>query len=143
MRNRVTVTDLFLILVVATVAAWNSFGSIAYAQEITGDHDISTDSESHLPPDPSITPIKPDGNVGMNTKFTRVSEGDGRLPNETGQVWREYDIRPYVIRMRQTKEPEQAIVSWDSARDRKRLVVLASRRIHECRSSNDSRLPYS
>ena len=43
---------------------------------------------------------------------TRVSAGNGTLPNEQGQVWREYDISPYTSRVTTTKRPEQAIVDW-------------------------------
>ena len=34
------------------------------------------------------------------------------LPNEHGQIWREYDISPYTARVTTTKRPEQAIVDW-------------------------------
>jgi hypothetical protein len=34
------------------------------------------------------------------------------LPNKYGQVWREYDISPYTLRVTSTKRPEQAIVDW-------------------------------
>jgi len=42
----------------------------------------------------------------------RVTKGNGTLPNEGGQVWREYDISPYTVRVTSTKRPEQAIVDW-------------------------------
>jgi hypothetical protein len=42
----------------------------------------------------------------------RVSKGDGTLPRDQGQVWREYDIRPYTIRNASSAKPEQAIVDW-------------------------------
>ena len=34
------------------------------------------------------------------------------LPNEHGQVWREYDISPYTLRVRDVAKPEQAIIDW-------------------------------
>ena len=34
------------------------------------------------------------------------------LPQDAGQVWREYDIRPYTLRNTTTTRPEQAIVDW-------------------------------
>jgi hypothetical protein len=43
---------------------------------------------------------------------SRVSEGDGTLPGEHGQVWREYDISAYTHRVTSTNRPEQAIVDW-------------------------------
>lgn len=42
----------------------------------------------------------------------RVSKGSGALPNDAGQVWREYDITPYTSRVTTTERPEQAIVDW-------------------------------
>jgi len=49
-----------------------------------------------------------------NQRFTRaqVTEGSGKLPTDQGQVWREYDISPYTLRVQSTKHPEQAIVDW-------------------------------
>lgn len=44
--------------------------------------------------------------------IARVTEGNGTLPNDAGQVWREYDITPYVVRATATNRPEQAIVDW-------------------------------
>ena len=41
-----------------------------------------------------------------------MTAGNGTLPNDQGQVWREYDISPYTARVTTTKRPEQAIVDW-------------------------------
>jgi hypothetical protein len=41
-----------------------------------------------------------------------VTSGNGSLPNESGQLYREYDISPYTARITTTKRPEQAIVDW-------------------------------
>ncbi len=41
-----------------------------------------------------------------------MTAGTGRLPNDHGQIWREYDIRPYTDRVTSTNRPEQAIVDW-------------------------------
>ncbi len=43
---------------------------------------------------------------------TLVSKGAGVLPNDQGQIWREYDISPYTSRVTNTERPEQAIVDW-------------------------------
>ncbi|MEO1497596.1 MAG: hypothetical protein AAFV43_10640 [Planctomycetota bacterium] len=42
----------------------------------------------------------------------KVSKGSGKLPNDAGQVWREYDIRPYTLRAGDATKPQQAIVDW-------------------------------
>lgn len=44
--------------------------------------------------------------------IAKVSKGSGALPNEDGQVWREYDITPYTLRVTSTSRPEQAVVDW-------------------------------
>jgi hypothetical protein len=46
------------------------------------------------------------------TMHAQVAKGSGTLPNEHGQVWREYDITPYTLRNTATAHPEQAIVDW-------------------------------
>ena len=43
---------------------------------------------------------------------SRVSGGTGTLPNEHGQVWREYDISPYTLRVTSTSRPELAVIDW-------------------------------
>ena len=42
----------------------------------------------------------------------RVTKGSGTLPNEHGQVWREYDISAYTARVKESDKPQQAIVDW-------------------------------
>ena len=42
----------------------------------------------------------------------QVSRGTGVLPNEHGQIWREYDIRPYTSQVTNTERPQQAIIDW-------------------------------
>ena len=44
--------------------------------------------------------------------ITRVTQGTGELPKDHGQVWRDYDISPYTVRVTTTNRPEQAIVDW-------------------------------
>ena len=46
------------------------------------------------------------------TPIAKVTNGNGTLPNDHGQVWREYDISPYTLRVTSTNRPEQAIVDW-------------------------------
>ena len=44
--------------------------------------------------------------------IAKVIEGPPTLPTTHGQVWREYDISPYTLRVTSTNRPEQAIVDW-------------------------------
>lgn len=41
-----------------------------------------------------------------------VTRGAGVLPNDAGQVWREYDISPYTAKITTTENPQRAIVDW-------------------------------
>ena len=52
------------------------------------------------------------GPTSDGTTHAQVSKGSGTLPNDHGQVWREYDITPYTVRNTTTSHPEQAIVDW-------------------------------
>lgn len=55
-------------------------------------------------------PFTPVSNT--RTSIAKVTNGNGTLPNDHGQVWREYDISPYTLRVTSTNRPEQAIVDW-------------------------------
>ncbi len=62
-----------------------------------------------------VTPVESGGGlapIGATTTHARVTKGSGALPQDKGQVWREYDIRPYTLRVTTTARPEQAIVDW-------------------------------
>jgi hypothetical protein len=52
------------------------------------------------------------GASAPRTPIARVTTGGGQLPNDAGQVWREYDITPYTLRVTSTVRPEQAIIDW-------------------------------
>jgi hypothetical protein len=59
----------------------------------------------------------PNGNLqpvstAPRASIAKVTDGTGTLPNDGGQVWREYDITPYTLRVTSTNRPEQAIVDW-------------------------------
>ena len=44
---------------------------------------------------------------------TRVTRSlSGNLPNDAGQVWREYDISPYTSKIKTTENPEKAVLDW-------------------------------
>jgi hypothetical protein len=57
-------------------------------------------------------PMAPQAPLGPQPTRARVSKGAGSLPNNGGQVWREYDISPYTSRVTTTNRPEQTIVDW-------------------------------
>lgn len=41
-----------------------------------------------------------------------ITKGTGVLPNDHGQIWREYDISDYTLSVTDTKRPEQAVIDW-------------------------------
>ena len=45
-------------------------------------------------------------------RVIRVANSIGSLPDEHGQLWREYDISPYTRRVTSTKRPERAVIDW-------------------------------
>jgi hypothetical protein len=46
------------------------------------------------------------------TTAAKFTTGNGQLPNEHGQLWREYDISPYTVKVDSTACPELAVVDW-------------------------------
>ena len=67
--------------------------------------------------DELVAPVKPDAAapaaaLPVRKSIARVTSGNGTLPNDGGQVWREYDISGYTTRVTTTKRPEQAVIDW-------------------------------
>jgi hypothetical protein len=101
---------------------------LAAAQVVTGWRSQSgaTDRYSTSPAAPltpleatqspaDITPISEGAQltpVGAGPARARFSEGAKSLPSDHGQVMREYDIRPYTLRINHMQRPEQQIVDW-------------------------------
>jgi hypothetical protein len=67
-----------------------------------------TGASGNLAPKDGLTTI----NGSPRTPLAKVTAGSGTLPNQNGQIWREYDISPYTSRVTSTNRPEQAIVDW-------------------------------
>jgi hypothetical protein len=61
---------------------------------------------------PATTGSAPTAPAAPAVTHARVSKGSGSLPNDQGQVWREYEISPYTNRVGNLAKPEQAIVDW-------------------------------
>lgn len=76
-----------------------------------GDDASRSDAGSARAPGEPLEPLRPITNPPRST-VARVTKGTGALPNEHGQVWREYDITPYTRRVTTTGRSEQAIVDW-------------------------------
>jgi len=52
------------------------------------------------------------GLTSGSAPITSVSKGSGKLPNDHGQIWREYDISPYTLRVTTTEHPQKAVIDW-------------------------------
>ena len=99
---------LFLAVAVASSAAGVTFAQNAAtadggpsAWRPTGDSPATPAAPTSLSAtDPAARPLS---HVGVPV---------GSLPNDAGQVWREYDISSYTARVTTTKRPEQAIIDW-------------------------------
>ena len=85
----------------AAASAWRRAGETAAAPTIVA---RPTSNTPTLAPDPTLGQL--------HAHVARVTSGSGSLPNQHGQVWREYDITPYTARVATTKRPEQAVVDW-------------------------------
>ncbi len=60
---------------------------------------------------PAAAPA-PAVSASLPAPSVHVTSGTGQLPNEHGQLWREYDLSSYTLRITNTRRPEQAIVDW-------------------------------
>lgn len=102
--------------IVPIAAAILLVGSTASAQ--TQGHDWRTAGESSSAS--SVQPTRPAtaeasasrASESPRPRAVKVSMGKGALPNEDGQLWREYDISPYTLQVASTNRPEQALVDW-------------------------------
>jgi hypothetical protein len=57
-------------------------------------------------------PLTPINYAQGEPNLGRITAGNGVLPNDAGQVWREYDLTPYTSRVKDVEKPEQAIIDW-------------------------------
>ena len=71
-----------------------------------------------------------------------VSKGSGTLPNDKGQVWREYDIRPYTLRVdhRTARAGDRRL---DPPRNRLRSLALRTGRPAQRQSRRAPRLSHA
>ena len=82
---------------------WRAPVADANVVQTSGRYDLDTES-----------PVAPTNVRQTSNRVSRaqVSKGGGSLPNDDGQIWREYDISPYTLRDTTSSHPEQAIVDW-------------------------------
>ncbi|MEX2113785.1 MAG: hypothetical protein WD845_11405 [Pirellulales bacterium] len=84
-------------------------GSMPLAQQPAPQQQPVTPVSANEPVQPPLVPVSAGSARGP---IARVTPGNGTLPNDAGQQWRDYDISPYTARVTSTNQPEQAIRDW-------------------------------
>jgi hypothetical protein len=120
MLARITLTVLVLAVVVGTTVAQSPPAGSAVRTDMQW-RSIGDKTSGAAPTTAVTTPApaepakKPDqqATAGSDLKpVTSESFNGATLPRDAGQVWREYDISEYTLRVTSTQRPEQAIVDW-------------------------------
>jgi len=57
-------------------------------------------------------PLAPIAVAQGEPSLGRITKGTGALPNDGGQVWREYDLSPYTSKLQGIEKPQQAVIDW-------------------------------
>ncbi|MDZ7619313.1 MAG: hypothetical protein U1E05_20125, partial [Patescibacteria group bacterium] len=89
---------------------WRPVDAVGVAQR--SDVTRTADARVTPPRDGGVNVLAETGARPRVTLAVEPSRSNGTLPNEHGQVWREYDIAPYTVRVTSTQRPEQALVDW-------------------------------
>jgi len=77
--------------------------------QISDARSATAPASSPVTPQPTTAPVTP---TGQRITRAPVTQGPATLPNDHGQVWREYDISSYTLRLQSTSNPEQLIIDW-------------------------------
>ena len=90
-------------------SGWRSAGE---SQPRTADTPTNPSVDFHSADrlDSAVRPASATESVRGST--VSLPRGNKVLPNDAGQVWREYDISTYTARVTSTNRPEQAIIDW-------------------------------
>jgi hypothetical protein len=88
-------------------SGWRAPGGGSDVVQTSGNYDGPVGNGHANPVTP--TDVRP---MSKRVNHAQVSKGSSSLPNDDGQVWREYDITPYTLRDQSSSHPEQAIVDW-------------------------------
>ena len=109
-------------LVYAQASGWRPTGNAAVANRYNGGAATTARPLAAAPTtgrpvttQPTTpTPVASSPVTATGEKITRapVSKGAGQLPNDRGQIWREYDISTFSLRDQSSTKPEQRIVDW-------------------------------
>lgn len=63
---------------------------------------------------PSLSAVTGNSGVAQQTSplQSRRAGGVPKLPNDAGQIWQEYNLKPYTSELRKVDRPHQAVVDW-------------------------------
>ena len=105
----------YLLIIIALAAL--GIGLAAFAQAPVQPQSLDPSAGAAWRPSGSSAAAPSGGDLqpvagAPRASVAKVTSGTGTLPNDGGQVWREYDITPYTLRVTSTSRPEQAIVDW-------------------------------
>lgn len=98
----------------AQASGWRPTGSNAAPVNRYNANQTADARNATAAPVSPVTPQTAAPVTATGQRITRapVSKGSGTLPNDHGQVWREYDISSYTLRTQADSKPEQRIVDW-------------------------------
>ena len=99
-------------------SGWRAPDSSPNVVQTSGGYDTALGNGGPPFSNGNSSPVTPADVRQTSNRVSRaqVSKGSSSLPNDDGQVWREYDITPYTLRDQSSSHPEQAIVDWIFAR---------------------------
>lgn len=86
-----------------------SIGTVAIALWLTSASYSPVSAQNDAPSLQQQSAAAGDNAGGLRTRPTSVPP---QLPTNSGQVWQEYDLRPYTKELGQVDRPHQAIVDW-------------------------------
>ncbi|MGW8255876.1 MAG: hypothetical protein ACWGMZ_00170 [Thermoguttaceae bacterium] len=110
---------IIVLLLFTALQAWgqypvddNSWHKSVETSRETPDQRAQTSTQARTHSESSSTAATDNRIASRSTaKFSSLGSNFS-LPNDAGQVWREYDISPYTTRVTNTQKPEQAIIDW-------------------------------
>jgi hypothetical protein len=94
-------------LALASICCFLAFHAANAAAQMTSPFQ-ALDTIKSQSPGTSTTPTT----AAADPVALKITKGNGTLPNQHGQVWREYDLTPYTSRITGVAKPEQAVVDW-------------------------------
>ncbi len=113
LRRRISLAVVAILVTVgATLHAQETAGWRAPADEGQRYGDAATPPAANSYAPAGTTASSNMASLGEGITHAQVTKGSSTLPRDHGQVWREYDIRPYTVRTDASARPEQLIVDW-------------------------------